>query len=206
MLLLLYGKPVTSCPEERPNLQSRTAKRLCLLAVLLLGLLLVAVACNDSGGNGKTTPATTPRSTPGTTPSPEASPGTPGTAGELPQDFPKDFPLYPNAKINETARFSDQVFATAETDDSRSAVADFYRDALQRNPWKVLIQQDYPDQGMVLIRFAHVDEPISGSISAITIEGADQSTVLTIRFTVPESIGSPVPRLQSSPTPEGGGQ
>jgi len=98
-----------------------------LFLVGLLSLLAVASACGG-GGNKEVT-----------------LPGGDGevkvtTGGELPSDFPDDFPIFNGAKLTGTVRGEQEgqagFFATWETDASVGEVTDFYKEALNKDPWK----------------------------------------------------------------------
>ena len=97
-----------------------------LLMVGLLSLLTVASACG--GGEKKVT-----------------LPGADGevkvtTGGELPKEFPDDFPIFKGAKLTGTVMGEQEgqagFFATWETDSSMEEVTDFYKEALDKDPWK----------------------------------------------------------------------
>jgi len=129
--------------------------------------------------------------------------GTPGITGELPEDIPEDFPQYANATVSQTTRFGGLILVTLDSDDKREDIAGFFREALSKRPWKVNLVQDLPEQGMVVISFAHLDERIRGTVSIISIPDTE-ATVITLRFIMPESVGTPVPGAPLTPTPEGG--
>ncbi len=181
---------------------SSVRDRYWLLSLVLAALLAVAAACGGDGGNDQT-------------PSPEAATGTPeegspspqatGPDPRLPEDFPEDFPQYSRASVSDSFRFGDQLLVTMKTDDPQADVVAFFREALEKAPWKVLIQEDEPNQSLVLIRFAQVDGPISGSVSIIAITGDTPSTDITVRLTLPTSVGSPIPRSTATPAQGEGG-
>ncbi len=165
-------------------------------ATLLLGLLLpVALAAcggDDKGGN---------------TDSEDASPAAKTSLVQFPADYPEDFPAYPNTTLSASYRYADQAIAVLQTSDSLQSVGDFYRDALANPPWKVLAESGGPTQNLLLINFAHLDQPIQGSATIVTIGGATPYTAVTLRFTVPRSVGpgpSTAPLPTGEPTATGG--
>jgi len=75
-------------------------------------------------------------------------------AGEnkLPDGFPEDFPIYEDAKISGSSKIStDQgtsYTVQLETNDSMSAVADYYKSALPDSGYKVQATAETPDSVM----------------------------------------------------------
>jgi len=165
---------------------------------LLLPAILLAAACADNDDQGASTaPATTAASTRAAVP--------------LPADYPEDFPAYPNAIIHDSVRYLDQAIAVYETSDSRQDVAGFYRNALAEPPWEVLLESDDPSQNLLVINFKHLEQPIQGVVTVIAPSADNPYTNVALRFTVPRSVGPPLPTApplptdQPAPTASGGG-
>jgi hypothetical protein len=164
-------------------------KRL-LLMVGLLSLLAAATAC---GGGGKEV----------------TLPGDGGnvkitTGGELPSDFPSDFPIFKDANLVGTVKGEQEgqsgYFATWDTDASVKEVTDFYKEALDKDPWKssgVFTS----DQGTV-ISFTRTDNENFGG--AVTIASSDGKTQFVVFM---GEGGGQAPSAESTaeeqPTPEG---
>jgi hypothetical protein len=136
-------------------------KRL-LLIVGLLGLLAAASACGGGGkevtlpggGNVKVT-----------------------TGGELPSDFPSDFPIFEGANLTGTVAAEEEgktgYVATWETDASTQEVTDFYKGALDKDPWKSAGVFS-SSQGAV-ISFTRADNENFGG--AVTISGDGKTQI-----------------------------
>ena len=169
---------------------SRTLLRLGL-SLLILPALLLLFACNgDDNGGGDNSPQPTL---------------SPTSAPDLPREVPDDFPFYPNGTITGSATVANQVFVTMKTDDKRREVADFYRDALNKEPWKLSSVSDIPAQQIISLNFTHLEDPVAGIITIIGPDAEGESNEITARFVLPESEGTPLPTSAPSPTasPEG---
>jgi len=169
---------------------SRTLLRLGL-SLLILPALLLLFACNgDDNGGGDNSPQ------------PTLSPTSPP---DLPREVPDDFPFYPSGAIISSSALANQVFVTMETDDKRNEVADFYRDALSKEPWKLSSISDIPGQQIISLNFAHLKNPVIGIMTIIGPDAEGESNEITVRFVLPESEGTPLPTSAPSPTasPEG---
>ncbi len=141
-------------------------KRL-LLMVGLLSLLAVASACGGGGGKEVTLP------------------GGDGnvkvtTGGELPSDFPNDFPIFKDANLTGTVKGEQEgqsgYFATWETDASTQEVTDFYKGALDKDPWKTA--GVFTSSEGVLISFTRTDnENFGGGVTVASSDGKTQFVV-----------------------------
>jgi hypothetical protein len=165
--------------------------RALVLAVIALPLFLALVgACGDDDEAEVTS-----------TPAGEsATPRAP--LGPYPADYPEDFPEYPNASLGFTSRIYDQVLVTLSTDDSRSIVADFYRQQLSEEPWSVLVETEEPAQNQITIRFKHNTDDITGTLTIATSGAETSSTVMSMRFVVDTWVGpsaAPLPTIDVSP-------
>jgi hypothetical protein len=141
-------------------------KRL-LLMVGLLSLLAVASACGG-GGEKKVT-----------------LPGGDGqvqvtTGGELPKEFPDDFPIFEGANLTGTVTGEQEgqsgFFVTWETDASPDDVTSFYKEALDKDPWKTAGVFTTSDGAM--ITFTRADnENFSGGVTVASSDGKTQFVV-----------------------------
>jgi len=163
-------------------------KRL-LLMVGLLSLLAVASAC---GGDEKEI----------------TIPGDGGdvkitTGGELPSDFPDDFPIFKNANLTGTVTGEQEgqsgYFATWETDASTQEVTDFYKEALDKDPWKTSGVITTGEGAM--ITFTRADNEDFGGL--VTVSSSDDKTMFVVF--VGEGAGvAPTDQVgeEAQPTPE----
>jgi hypothetical protein len=140
-------------------------KRL-LLIIGLLGLLAVASACggdekevtiSGDGGNVKVT-----------------------TGGELPSDFPEDFPIFKDANLTGTIKGEQEgqtgYFATWETDASTQEVTDFYKEALDKDPWKTA-GVFTTGEGAVISFTRSDNEDFGGGVTVASSDGKTQFVV-----------------------------
>jgi hypothetical protein len=141
-------------------------KRL-LLMVGLLSLLAVASACGG-GGEKKVT-----------------LPGGDGevqvtTGGELPKEFPDDFPIFEGANLTGTVTGEQEgqtgYFATWETDASTQEVTDFYKEALDKDPWKTAGVVTTGEGAM--ITFTRADNEDFGGL--VTVSSSDGKTMFVV--------------------------
>jgi len=172
-------------------------KRL-LLMVGLLGLLAAASACGG-GGEKKVT-----------------LPGGDGevqvtTGGELPKQFPDDFPIFEGAKLTGTVTGEQEgqsgFFVTWETDASPDDVTDFYKEALDKDPWKTAGVFTTSDGAM--ITFTRADnENFGGGVTVASSDGKTQFVVFmgegagvapSAEATTEEQ---PTPRTEATPKEE----
>jgi len=140
-------------------------KRL-LLMVGLLSLLAAASAC---GGGGKEV----------------TLPGGGGnvkvtTGGELPSDFPNDFPIFKDANLTGTVKGEQEgqsgYFATWDTDASVQEVTDFYKEALDKDPWKT--SGVFTSGEGTVITFTRTDnENFGGGVTVASSDGKTQFVV-----------------------------
>jgi hypothetical protein len=163
-------------------------KRL-LLMVGLLSLLAVASACGG-GGEKKVT-----------------LPGGDGEAkvtigGELPKEFPDDFPIFKGANLTGTVAAEQEgktgYVATWEADASTQEVTDFYKGALDKDPWKTA--GVFTSSEGTLISFTRADDENFGG--AVTISGNGKTQVAVF---VGEGAGqapSGEATTEEQPTPE----
>jgi hypothetical protein len=160
-------------------------KRL-LLMVGLLSLLAVASAC---GGDEKEI----------------TIPGDGGdvkitAGGELPNEFPDDFPIFEDAKLTGSVRGEQEgqsgFFVTWETDASMDEVTDFYKEELDKDPWKTA-SVITSDEG-ALITFTRSDNENFGG--GVTVSSNDK-TQLVVFMGEGTSI-APSDEADGEPTPE----
>jgi hypothetical protein len=164
-------------------------KRL-LLMVSLLSLLAVASACGGGGGKEVTLP------------------GGGGnvkvtTGGELPSDFPKDFPIFKDANLTGTVKGEQEgqsgYFATWETDASVQEVTDFYKEALDKDPWKT--SGTFTSGEGTIISFARTDnENFGGGVTVASSDGKTQFIVF-MGEGAGQAPGAEAP-TEEQPTPE----
>jgi len=140
-------------------------KRL-LFMVGLLSLLAVASACGGGekeitipgdGGNVKVT-----------------------TGGELPSDFPSDFPIFKGADLTGSIKGEQEgqsgFFVTWETDSSQDDVTNFYKEALDKDPWKTSGVITTGEGAM--ITFARADNEGFGGL--VTVSSSDGKTQFVV--------------------------
>jgi hypothetical protein len=163
-------------------------KRL-LLMVGLLSLLAVASACGG-GGEKKVT-----------------LPGGDGevqvtTGGELPSDFPDDFPIFKGASLTGTVTGEQEgqsgYFATWETDASVQDATDYYKAALDKDPWKTAGVFS-SGQGTV-ISFTRTDNENFGG--GVTISGDGKTTIVAFLGEGAGVAPSAEATTEEQPTPE----
>ena len=141
-------------------------KRL-LLIVGLLSLLAVASACGGGGEKEITLP------------------GDGGnvqviTGGNLPDEFPSDFPIFKDADLTGSIRGEQEgqsgFFVTWETDASPDDVTNFYKEALDKDPWKTAGVFTTNDGAM--ITFTRADnENFGGGVTVASSDGKTQFVV-----------------------------
>ena len=141
-------------------------KRL-LLMVGLLGLLAAASACGGGGEKEITLP------------------GDGGnvqviTGGNLPDEFPSDFPIFKDADLTGSIRGEQEgqsgFFVTWETDASPDDVTNFYKEALDKDPWKTAGVFTTSDGAM--ITFTRADnENFGGGVTVASSDGKTQFVV-----------------------------
>ncbi len=188
--------------------------RLACLPLALFVVVVVLAACGDDGDDAGRSPngVDSPTEDAGT-PSDGADrtlapPPTGDLLESLPVDYPETFPLYPDARVTDTARFADQVMVTLETTDSSDSVASFFRDVVRTEPWEALAETDDSGRGVLIIRFQHADDPVRGQVTIKTTNTQEAGGPIQVflQFTVPEVVGEPLPtaspvgRSQSDPT------
>lgn len=98
--------------------------------------------------------------------------------GKLPASFPKDFPVYPKAKLTSSwyskTDKGNGVSVAWETSDSVNKVAEFYKDKLAKDGWKV--SNSFDGEGSSTISFEK--ETSSGFVGiAATSEGKTMISV-----------------------------
>jgi hypothetical protein len=137
-----------------------------LFVLGLLGLLAVASAC----GGGEEREITLP--------------GADGkvkvtTGGDLPKDFPEDFPIFKGAKLTGSVEGEQEgqtgYFVTWETDSSVEEVTDFYKEELDKDPWKTT--GTFASAEGALISFARADNEDFGGGVTISGNGKTQFVV-----------------------------
>jgi len=91
-------------------------------------------------------------------------------AGEnkLPDGFPEDFPIYEDAKITSSSKISTEQGTSftvqLETDDDKSTVADYYKNALPDSGYKVQATAETPEGVMYSLEK-------SGMVQVVVVEG-----------------------------------
>ena len=138
-----------------------------LFVLGLLGLLAAASAC----GGGDDVEVTLP--------------GGDGevkvtTGGDLPDDFPDDFPIFEDSNLTGSIRGEQEgqsgFFVTWETDASAEEVTDFYKGALDKDPWKTA--GVFSSSDGALISFTRVDNEDFGG--GVTVSGGDGKTQFVV--------------------------
>jgi len=163
-------------------------KRL-LFIIGLLSLLAVAPACGGGGGKEVTLPG-------------EGGNVKITTGGELPKEFPNDFPIFKGANLTGTVAGEQEgktgYVATWETDASTQEVTDFYKEALDKDPWKTA--GVFTSSNGALISISRDDNENFGG--AVTISGDGKTQVAVF---VGEGAGqapSGEATTEEQPTPE----
>jgi hypothetical protein len=162
-------------------------KRILLIAGLL-GLLAVASACGGGGSKQVTLPG--------------GDGDVKVTSGDkLPSDFPDDFPIYKGANLTGTVSGEQEgqngYFATWETDASADDVTSFYKEALDKDPWKTSGVITTGEGAM--ITFTRADNEDFGGL--VTVSSSDDKTLLVVF--VGEGTGlAPSDEADEEPTPE----
>jgi len=171
-------------------------KRL-LLMVGLLSLLAVASACGGGGEKEITLPG-------------DGGNVKVTTGGELPSDFPDDFPIFKDANLTGTVTGEQGgqsgYFATWETDSSTQEVTDFYKQALDKDPWKS--SGVFTSGEGSVITFARADNENFGGGVTVSGDGKTQIVVFlgegagqapTAEATTEEQ---PTPETEATPSEE----
>jgi hypothetical protein len=143
--------------------------------------------------------------------SPDANTQVESYKGEMPPDFPAEFPLYgdadPVVSFEIVTPDGTNYFSVLTTSDSADAVFEFFREALDDEPWQVEIGQSSTD--VVGIQFTRPDNAdVSGVITihhsdiddqtSIFVSYEDISAVLT-----PGTGGANFDAASSRPVPPG---
>jgi hypothetical protein len=101
------------------------------------------------------------------------------TGGELPSNFPEDFPIFEGANLTGTVTGEQGgqsgYFATWETDSSLQDVTDFYKQALDKDPWKS--SGVFTSGEGTVITFARADNENFGGGVTISGDGKTQIVV-----------------------------
>ncbi len=176
---------------KTPLTRQRSPLRWPAVPLLLLGLppaIAIAIACGGAKGPATPTPAGTP------TPSPTV------TSGRLPPGFPDDFPLYPNGRIVGGSQQGARLLATMNTSDPRADVVNFYREALNQNPWHLAGVEDVESENASFVNFTRLDNlAISGTVTIQRLVTDGQATQITV--VLPLLAGSPLPGTSLTPSP-----
>ena len=141
-------------------------KRL-LLMVGLLSLLAVASACGGGGEKEITLPG-------------DGGNVKITTGGDLPEGFPSDFPTFEGADLMGSMRGEQEgqsgFFVTWETGASTDEVTNFYKEALDKDPWKTSGVFTTSDGAM--ITFSRADnENFGGGVTVTSSDGKTQFVV-----------------------------
>jgi hypothetical protein len=163
-------------------------KRL-LLMVGLLSLLAVASACGGGGEKEITLPG-------------DGGNVKVTTGGELPSDFPDDFPIFKDANLTGTVTGEQEgqsgYFATWETDASMQDVTDFYKQALDKDPWKS--SGVFTSGQGTVITFARSDNENFGG--GVTISGDGKTTIVAFLGEGAGQAPTSEATTEEQPTPE----
>jgi hypothetical protein len=132
----------------------------------------------------------------------------------LPPTFPQEVPKYPNATLTEVAstgemptQQSAELLTTWTSQDSSDRIANFYRDELQKNGWKLTLQPNDKGQGLFeatreTLGIAVTIQPSQAGKSTFTIETRKPNAVTQSQpsdnFVGPKPTASPV--ANASPT------
>lgn len=111
--------------------------------LLSIGLLTLTTACGNNAEGWFAADPQLQESAPEVTPSPQIetlSPAETLASVELPSNFPEQLPRYPNAELVETQMTSAEegMQTLWETEDSREAVEEFYREEFSSEDWEVI--------------------------------------------------------------------
>jgi len=165
------------------------------LAISLLSLFILG-ACGDNG-DGSSDGSPSPSAT-ATGPTPTIP------YDRLPVGYPEGFPLYPDSTIAQTARFQNQVHVSLESDTSGEAIATFYREVINEEPWEPLVETRDDTQGVLVLRFRNTVESITGNVTITATSGTLQEgrSNIAFVFVLPEPAGSPATATPAAtPTP-----
>jgi hypothetical protein len=126
---------------------------------------------------------------------------TPPEREGLPDGFPDDLPVYQGAQVVETISQGDTLIVRFQTDAPRQDVTDFYRDAMDREPWRVWGFSDQVADDASSLDFRKPDKTVLGSIDVLK---SSQST--KTNFTISISFRTVRdPTEQPAATTEAGG-
>lgn len=132
-----------------------------VLALALLPVIVVLVACGD-GGNGTG----------------DASSGPVG--GGLPPNFPDDFPIYPGLDILESSPLGGRYVIRADSGDPPEDIVDFYEEELVKEPWELLEGEAPADPNSTLFRFTAPGWPMDGRLQVTEVSGEGGRTIVGI--------------------------
>jgi len=114
----------------------------------------------------------------------------------LPLGFPRNFPIYGGAQVSNSGAVGNAISVEFLTDDPRQKVADFYRNALTREPWVLVSARDDLESDASFAVFKTNDREINGTM---TIQAGEQTKfIVTLGF---KSLPTATPPPEASPTP-----
>jgi hypothetical protein len=123
------------------------------------------------------------------------------TGGELPSDFPDDFPIFEGASLTGTVTGEQEgqsgYFATWETDASVQDATDYYKAALDKDPWKTAGVFS-SGQGTV-ISFTRTDNENFGGV---TISGDGKTTIVAFLGEGAGAAPTEEAQVNEQPTPK----
>lgn len=121
-----------------------------------------------------------------------------GERGDLPDNFPGDFPIYEGARPIEQQSAEGLVRVRFETEATRQDITNFYREVLDRSPWRVLTARDSVFEEESLVTFQNVDQEILGSVGVV-IRKETGKTNFVVALTITSQLTPPPSIPGSSP-------
>jgi hypothetical protein len=100
----------------------------------------------------------------------------------VPDGYPSDIPTYPNARVVsalvQTQGEDASYIVVYDTTDTRDAVASWYQDALEHDPWQITFGQETRESA--IRGFDKTDDPdVSGVVLVSESKGGGLTTILT---------------------------
>jgi len=109
--------------------------------------------------------------------------------GQLPPAFPDDIPLYPGARVISSIvqlQGDDAGYIVVfDTDDSRQDVANYFADALSKDPWQVEIEQVGRESSVQ--QFSNIENP---DVQGVALEAESKDDDVTTIFMSIQVVGA----------------
>lgn len=133
-----------------------------VLAMALVAVAAIAVACDD-GGSGF-----------GGNLSPQP------IEGGLPPNFPDDFPMYRNLRIKRSTPLGQRYIIEADSGDSIQDVVDFYEEELTKGRWELLDSEDSTEPKSTNLTFTAPGFPVDGRLLVTEDVSDSERTIVAI--------------------------